>query len=56
MRASGEEQPVSARDRDDRRDGHRHGETSPQVEDQTLIELRHDFSTGREDDGMDMGI
>ena len=55
-RASGEEQPVSARDRDDRRDGHRHGETSPQVEDQTLIELRHDFSTGREDDGMDMGI
>ena len=55
-RAGGEEQPVSARERDDRRDGHRHGETSPQVEDQTLVELRQAFASGRDDDGMDMGI
>ncbi|MDF0543870.1 type IV secretion system DNA-binding domain-containing protein [Sphingobium sp. H39-3-25] len=56
VRAGGEEQPVSARDRDDRRDGQRHGETSPQVEDQTLVELRQAFASGRDDDGMDMGI
>ncbi len=55
-RTSGEEQTVSARDRDDRRDGHRHGETSPQIEDQTLVELRQAFASGREDDSMDMGI
>ena len=55
-RTGGEEQPVSARDRDDRRDGHRHGETSPQVEDLTLVELRQAFASGRDDDGMDMGI
>ena len=55
-RTGGEEQPVSARDRDDRRDGHRHGETTPQVEDQTLVELRQAFVSGRDDDGMDMGI
>jgi len=55
-RAGGEEQPVSARDRDDRRDGHRHGVTSPQVEDQTLVELRQAFASGRDHDGMDMGI
>lgn len=55
-RAGGEEQPVSARDRDDRRDGHRHGETNPQVEDQTLVELRQAFDSGRDHDGMDMGI
>jgi len=56
VRPGAEAQPASARDRDDRRDGHRHGQGAPQVEDQTLIELRHDFSTGREDDGLDMGI
>ena len=28
----------------------------PQVEDQTIVELRQDFSAGRDADGMDMGI
>jgi type IV conjugative transfer system coupling protein TraD len=55
-RTSGEEQAVTARDRDDRRDG-RHGTaTAPIVEDQTLTELRQDFSGPAEHDGMDMGI
>ncbi|UZW57895.1 type IV secretion system DNA-binding domain-containing protein (plasmid) [Sphingobium sp. JS3065] len=53
-RAGGEEQPVASRDRDDRR-GDRHG-PAPQVEDQTLAELRQDFSAGPDHDGMDMGI
>jgi len=55
-RANGDEQQVAARDRDDRRDGHRHAAAAPQVEDQTLAELRQDFSSGRDSDGMDMGI
>ena len=55
-RSAGEDQTVATRDRDDRRDG-RHGPTpAPQVEDQTLAELRQDFSSGRDHDGMDMGI
>lgn len=29
---------------------------APQVEDQTLVELRQAFAPGRDDDGMDMGI
>lgn len=55
-RSGAEGQPVSARERDDRRDGQRHGQGAPQVEDQTLIELRQAFHSGRDDDGLDMGI
>lgn len=36
------------------RDGRGQPAPAPQVEDQTLVELRQAF--GREDDGMDMGI
>ncbi|RVT38668.1 type IV secretion system DNA-binding domain-containing protein [Sphingobium algorifonticola] len=55
-RVNGEDQQIAARDRDDRRDGLRHVAAAPQVEDQTLAELRQDFSSGRDHDGMDMGI
>lgn len=54
--AGAQEQPSSARENADRRDGSRQTAGPPQVEDQTLAELRQDFSTGRENDGMDMGI
>lgn len=54
-RSSSDEQPVATRYRDDRPDG-RHAPAAPQVEDQTLAELRQDFSSGRDHDGMDMGI
>lgn len=54
-RSPGGEQPIATRDRDERQGG-RHVPSAPQVEDQTLAELRQDFSSGREDDGMDMGI
>ena len=55
-RAGSEEQPVAARDRDDRHDARHHHTGAPFIEDQTLAELRQDFSTGRDNDGMDMGI
>lgn len=54
-RGNGEEQTTAPRDRDDRRDG-RDAQRAPQVEDQTLVELRQAFAPGREDDSMDMGI
>lgn len=54
--AQGTEQPVAARDRDDRRDARGDGARAPEVEDQTLVELRQAFHPGRDDDGMDMGI
>jgi len=54
--ANPESQPIPSRDRGDRRDGSRHGEAPPQVEDQTLVELRQAFHPGRDDDGLDMGI
>jgi hypothetical protein len=50
-----EQETVQTRDRDDRRDGRGHND-APQVEDQTIVELRQDFSAGRDHDGMDMGI
>lgn len=53
--ARSDEQAVAARDRDDRSDGHRQGQGTPQVEDQTLAELRQDFSAGRDDNDLDMG-
>ncbi|MCF8706978.1 type IV secretion system DNA-binding domain-containing protein [Rhizorhapis sp. SPR117] len=55
-RSGPEEQPLAARDRDDRRDGRQDAARGPQIEDQTLVELRQAFASGREDDGMDMGI
>ncbi|KKW90324.1 type IV secretion system DNA-binding domain-containing protein [Sphingobium chungbukense] len=55
-RANGEEQPVSARDRDKESDRRADAARAPQVEDQTLVELRQAFHPGRDDDGMDMGI
>jgi type IV conjugative transfer system coupling protein TraD len=55
-RLPGEDQPASARLSDDRRDGRSDGRGSPQVEDQTLVELRQAFHPGRDDDGVDMGI
>lgn len=54
-RSNGEEQAPAPRDRDDRRDG-RDAQRAPQVEDQTLVELRQAFAPGRDDDSMDMGI
>jgi type IV secretory pathway TraG/TraD family ATPase VirD4 len=53
--AAAEQETVQARDRDDRKDGRTHHNAS-QVEDQTIVELRQDFSAGRDHDGMDMGI
>jgi len=55
-RSGTEEQPLAARDRDDRPDGRQDAARGPQVEDQTLVELRQAFVSGREDDGTDMGI
>jgi type IV conjugative transfer system coupling protein TraD len=55
-RANGEEQPTSARDRDKESDRRADAARAPQVEDQTLVELRQAFHPGRDDDGMDMGI
>jgi len=54
--AGPEDQPVAARDRADGRAAHREGPAAPQVEDQTLAELRQDFSEGRDHDDLDMGI
>ncbi len=51
-RVSDEEQQPIARDRDARSTM----PNAPQVEDQTLIELRQSFASNRGDDGMDMGI
>jgi type IV conjugative transfer system coupling protein TraD len=50
-----EQETAQSRDRDDRRDGRSH-QTAPQVEDQTIVELRQDFSAGRDDGDMGMGI
>jgi type IV conjugative transfer system coupling protein TraD len=55
-RSTGEEQTVASRSSDDRRDGRQGPTAGPQVEDQTLAELRQDFSSSRDHDGMDMGI
>ncbi|WP_210358962.1 type IV secretion system DNA-binding domain-containing protein [Sphingomonas beigongshangi] len=50
------DQPQAAADhRDGRREGRGHG-AAPAPEDQTLVELRQDFSASRDPDGMDMGI
>ncbi|MCC3262649.1 hypothetical protein LLE87_31240, partial [Paenibacillus polymyxa] len=54
-RAAAAQEAAQARERDDRKDGRSH-HSAPRVEDQTIVELRQDFSAGREPDGMDMGI
>src|SRR3546814_12680319 len=54
--ARSDEQAVPARDRDDRSDGHRPGQGTPQAEDTTLAELRHAFSSGRHDNNLVLGI
>jgi type IV conjugative transfer system coupling protein TraD len=53
--APGEQAPTP-RDRDERGQGRSTSTPPAVVEDQTLVELRHDFSAGRDDDAMDMGI
>ncbi|KAK0358458.1 hypothetical protein LTR94_035360 [Friedmanniomyces endolithicus] len=50
-----EEKEGTVRDRDDRRDARSH-HAGPQVEDQTLVELRQGFAAGRDNDDLDMGI
>ena len=54
-RGGPDQETAQVRDRDDRRDARSH-HAAPQVEDQTIVELRQDFSAGRDSDGMDMGI
>jgi type IV conjugative transfer system coupling protein TraD len=54
-RGGPDQETAQVRDRDDRRDA-RSQHAAPQVEDQTIVELRQDFSAGRDSDGMDMGI
>ena len=56
IRGAGEEQSVVTRDREERDERPGEGARAPQVEDQTLVELRQAFHPGRDDDGMDMGI
>ncbi len=51
-RTANEQPPLAERDLD----GRPTANAVPQVEDQTLVELRQDFFSGRNDDGMDMGI
>ena len=49
------EQQTEPRVREERRD--RSDAPKPaQIEDQTLVELRQDFSAGRDDDGLDVGL
>ncbi|WP_010339737.1 type IV secretion system DNA-binding domain-containing protein [Sphingobium yanoikuyae] len=54
-RSGSEQDSAQARDRDDRRDGRSH-QTAPHVEDQTIVELRQDFSAGRDGGDIGMGI
>ena len=50
------EQTIAARPEGDRRDARGAVPLAPQVEDQTLIELRQGFAAGRDNDDLDMGI
>jgi len=50
------ENPIAGRDGAERKGGRDGVLRAPFVEDQTLVELRQSFASGREDDGMDMGI
>jgi type IV conjugative transfer system coupling protein TraD len=50
------EQPADARTAQERRDGHDAQPRGAQVEDQTLVELRQGFASGRDNDDLDMGI
>ncbi|WP_062769727.1 type IV secretion system DNA-binding domain-containing protein [Sphingopyxis terrae] len=50
------EQATTARGEGDRRDARGAVSPAPQVEDQTLIELRQGFAAGRDGDDLDMGI
>ena len=56
-RAAGEGDQSRRGDRTDPADSRATTSSMPPVEDQTLVELRHDFSAGLEPDGgLDMGI
>lgn len=56
-RATGEGDPSRRGERTDAADSRAATASMSSVEDQTLVELRHDFSAGLEPDGgMDMGI
>ncbi|MCF8707130.1 type IV secretion system DNA-binding domain-containing protein [Sphingomonadaceae bacterium G21617-S1] len=50
------EQAATTRGEGDRRDARGAVSPAPQVEDQTLIELRQGFAAGRDGDDLDMGI
>jgi hypothetical protein len=51
-----EEQAAGTRSSDERRDGREAQPRETQVENQSLVELREGFASGRDSDGMDMGI
>lgn len=50
------EQMATTRSEGDRRDARGAVPSAPQVEDQTLVELRQGFAVGRDGDDLDMGI
>lgn len=50
------EQTATVRGKGDRSDTRGAPSSVPQVEDQTLVELRHGFAAGRDGDDLDMGI
>ncbi len=55
-RENAEGKAPDTRTADDRRDARDSQPRGTQVEDQTLIELREGFASGRDSDSMDMGI